>query len=154
MGRQPPDDAPGALQVQVSRLRRVLSAGGGGHPVESRRPGYVLRVGPEELDAERFEALVREASRALAGGTPARALELLDEAVALWRGPALAEFADQPYARAEAARLEELRLAALEYRVEAEMALGRHRTIVGPLRQLAEEHELRERLWGQLMVAL
>ena len=150
----PPDDAPAALQVQVSRLRKVLAEGGGGATVESRRPGYALRVRPGELDAGRFESLVTEACQYLAGGSAARALELLDEALGLWRGPALADFAEQPFAMAEAVRLEELRLAAQEERVEAELALGRHATLVGPLRRLAGEHPLRERLWAQLMVAL
>jgi len=148
---RPPEDASAALQVQVSRLRRALAAGGDARvTLESCKPGYVLRVEPGALDAERFERLVKDACDA----PPAQALTLLDEALALWRGPALAEFADETFAMSEAARLEELRLAAQEERVEAELALGRHATMVGPLRQLAERHQLRERLWGQLMVAL
>ncbi|HEX2048848.1 MAG TPA: BTAD domain-containing putative transcriptional regulator [Acidimicrobiales bacterium] len=148
---EPPEDGSGALQVQVSRLRKAL---GGRVQVESRKPGYVLHVPPDALDARRFEALVDEARRAMGDGHPALALPLLDDALGLWRGPALAEFADQPFAMAEAARLEELRVVAVEERVEAELALGRHATLVGPLRQLVGEHQLRERLWGQLMVAL
>ncbi len=153
---QPPDDGAGALQVQVSRLRRALAGGSGdGRGVlESRKPGYVLHVAEGALDAARFEELLRHAVDALAGARPSEALAYLDEALGLWRGPALAEFADETFARSEAARLEELRLTALEERVEAELALGRHGTVVGPLRQLAGDHQLRERLWGQLMVAL
>jgi len=147
---EPPDDPSAALQVQISRLRRVL----GRTAVESRKPGYVLHVGPGELDAERFETLTGQAGAAAAGGRPGRALALLDDALALWRGRALAEFADEPWAMAEAARLEELRLTATEARVDAELALGRHASLVGRLRQLVGEHELRERLWGQLMLAL
>ena len=152
---QPPDNAAGALQVQVSRLRRALSDGGDGGPgsLESRKPGYVLHVGPGGLDAERFEAALTQA-RDVAARSPERAVSFFDQALGLWRGPALAEFADQPFAMAEAARLEELRLVAREERVEAELALGRHATLVGPLRQLVDEHPLRERPWGQLMVAL
>ncbi|HEV3497443.1 MAG TPA: BTAD domain-containing putative transcriptional regulator, partial [Actinomycetes bacterium] len=144
---EPPDDGFGALQVQVSRLRKALD---GKITVESRKPGYVLHVNPDALDARRFKALVDAARSA----EPGSALRLLDDALALWRGPALAEFADQPFAMAEAARLEELRIVAVEERVEAELALGRHATVVGLLRQLVGRHQLRERLWGQLMVAL
>ncbi len=151
----PPDDASAALQVQVSRLRRALAEGAGGAVVvENRKPGYVLHVAPEDLDAQRFRRLVAGAGDAMAGDTPEQALALLDEALGLWRGPALAEFADEPFAMSEAARLHELRLVAEEERVEAELALGRHATLVGRLRQLAGEHQLRERLWGQLMLAL
>ena len=148
---RPPEDASAALQVQVSRLRRAL---GGPGVVESRRPGYVLHVDPGHLDAARFESWAGEARALLARGAAEPARALLERALALWRGPALAEFADQPFALPEAARLEELRLVAEEERVEAELALGHHAAVVGPLRQLAEAHPLRERLWGQLMVAL
>jgi DNA-binding SARP family transcriptional activator len=143
---EPPDDPAAALQVQVSRLRKVLGAAA----VESRKPGYRLAVDAGDVDAARFEALVAQARHA----PPAGAVALIDEAMALWRGPALAEYAAEPWALPEAVRLEELRLTALEERADAELALGRHADIVGVLRQLASANPLRERLWGQLMVAL
>lgn len=146
----PPADAAGALQVQVSRLRQVLGAG----VVESRRPGYLLDIDPETVDAVRFERLAEQGTTALAQGRPEAASTTLDQALALWRGPALAEYADRPFAMAEAARLEEVRLGATEAWVEAELALGHHAAVVGDVRRLAEAHPLRERLWGQLMVAL
>lgn len=143
---EPPDDPAAALQVQVSRLRKVL----GTATVESRKPGYRLAVGAGDVDAARFEALVAQARRS----PPAEAVALLDEGLALWRGPALAEYAAEPWALPEAVRLEELRLTALEERAEAGLALGRHADLAGSLRRLAGAHPLRERLWGQLMVAL
>lgn len=143
---EPPEDPAAALQVQVSRLRKVLGAAA----VESRKPGYRLAVEAGDVDAARFDALVAQARQA----PPAEAVTLLDEALALWRGPALAEYAAEPWALPEAVRLEELRLTALEERAEAELALGRHADVVGQLRQLASANPLRERLWGQLMVAL
>ncbi|MFP5317055.1 MAG: ATP-binding protein [Acidimicrobiia bacterium] len=146
----PPADAAGALQVQVSRLRQVLGA----DVVESRRPGYVLAIAPEAVDAVRFERLAGRGTAALAGGRPDVASATLEEALALWRGPALADYADRPFAMPEAARLEELRLAAAETWVEAELTLGRHAAVVADVRSLADAHPLRERLWGQLMLAL
>src|SRR5262249_13546496 len=112
-------------------------------------PGYVLTVGPEELDSARFEQLVTEAR----GAVPAQAARLLREALGLWRGPALAEF-EEPFARVEGGRLEDLRLAALEERIEAELALGLHAELVGELETLVAEHPHRERLRVQLMLAL
>ena len=143
---EPPDDPAAALQVQVSRLRKVL----GSAAVASRKPGYRLAVDAGDVDAGRFEALVAQARRA----PPAKAVPLFDEALALWRGPALAEYAAEPWALPEAVRLEELRLTAVEERAEAELALGRHADLVGRLRPVAAANPLRERLWGQLMVAL
>ncbi len=152
----PPADASGAVQVQVSRLRQVLAAGGtdGQSLLESRKPGYVLLVGADDLDAGRFERLVDEGRRATAEGRPEAAAALLTEALALWQGAALADFADQPFAVAEAARLEELRLTAWEERVEAELVLGHHAKVVAGLAQMAADNPLRERLWAQLMLAL
>jgi DNA-binding SARP family transcriptional activator/tetratricopeptide (TPR) repeat protein len=154
---RPPDDAGAALQVQVSRLRRALAPmGGAGQAptIESRRPGYVLHVGSGWVDAARFETLLAQGRELSARGAPERAVLVLDQALALWRGAALVEFADQPFAMSEAARLEELRLVAHEERVEAGLALGRHGALVGPIRQLVDERPLRERRWAQLMVAL
>ncbi len=153
----PPTDASAAVQVQVSRLRQVLAAGGtdGGSPLlESRKPGYVLHVGGDDLDAARFERLVDDGRRATADARPEAAAARLTEALALWRGAALADFADEPFAVAEAARLEELRLTAWEERAEAELVLGHHAKLVAGLAQMAADNPLRERLWGQLMLAL
>jgi tetratricopeptide (TPR) repeat protein len=107
-------------------------------------------LGDGDLDAARFEALVTEARDA----PPTQAVALLDEALGLWRGPALADFADEPWAQPDAARLEELRLAAMEERADAELTLGRHADVVGSLRRLADANPLREGLWGRLIVAL
>src|SRR5262249_25496578 len=113
-------------------------------------PGYVLEVGRSELDVYRFEELLTEAEHA----EPANAAPLLREALGLWRGPAIAELTYESFAQPAIARLEELRIGALERRVEADLALGRDRELVPELDQLVEEHPLRERLRGQLMLAL
>ena len=123
------------------------------HGCTPARPGYVLEVGDDELDLARFERAVADARHALSQGDPGKARELLGEALALWRGPALAEFSE-PFARHEGARLEELRLAALEWRIEADLALGHHRDVVGELEALIAEHPLRERVRSQHMLAL
>lgn len=137
-GERPPKEARNTVQFYVSQLRKVLGA----DRIETRAPGYAIRIERDELDLHRFERLVAE-------GGPA-----LTEALSLWRGPALADFAYEPFAQAEIARLEELRLAALEQRLEADLALGRHGELVGELEALVAEHPLRERLRGQLMLAL
>jgi WD40 repeat protein/DNA-binding SARP family transcriptional activator/ABC-type cobalamin/Fe3+-siderophores transport system ATPase subunit len=149
-GEEPPEAARNALQSYVSRLRASL---GGGRRIEGRPPGYALHVEDDELDAQRFEALVREA-RTARPGDPARALTVLKEALGLWRGPPLADLADEHGLRGEVIRLEELRLAALEERVAAQLALGRHDQVVGELEALVEEQPLREPLWRLLMLAL
>ena len=149
------EDAPGGavktVQVHVSRLRKAL---GDADIVDTSTAGYRLRVRPDELDSQRFERLVEEGRRALASGQPGHAATLLHEALSLWRGPALAELADEPFAAAEIARLEEQRLTALEARVEADLAAGRHDELVGELQHLVAENPIRERLAGQLMLAL
>lgn len=139
-----------AVQVYVSRLRKTL----GVDVLETRALGYVLRVGDGELDVWRFEHLVAEGRQALAVGDPTRAATLLRHALALWRGPALADVMYEPFAQAGAARLEELRLTCIEAKVEADLALGRHADLVGELEALINQHDARERLRGQLMVAL
>ncbi|HET7489805.1 MAG TPA: BTAD domain-containing putative transcriptional regulator [Acidimicrobiales bacterium] len=146
----PPADPAAALQVQVSRLRRVL----GPAAVESRRPGYLLRAGPDDVDAAVFERLVVAGDAALAAGRPGEAAGRLSAALDQWRGPALVDLPDHELARAEAVRLEELRLHALESLAEARLAGGGHAAAVADLQALAEAHPLRERLWGHLMVAL
>jgi serine/threonine-protein kinase len=148
-GEELPEDARNALQTHVSRLRSALGDG----RIESRPPGYVLRLGTGELDAGRFEALVGEARADLAED-PAASLRLLDDAIALWRGPALSDLAEEPSLAGEIARLEELRLSAVEDRVTARLALGQHALVVGELEALTRANPLRERLWGDLMLAL
>ena len=144
-GQAPPETAQTALQVHVSQLRKALGA----DRIETRTPGYRLRVEKEELDVERFERLVREARRAPAND----AAERLRLALDIWRGPALADL-DDALARPERARLEEERMAALELRVAADLDLGLHEELVPELDGLVRKYPLRERLRGQLMVAL
>jgi DNA-binding SARP family transcriptional activator len=141
-----PRTAAKTIQVYVSKLRKELGEG----RLVTHPPGYVLRVDPSELDLARFEELLDEARRV----DPRRAAEPLREALALWRGPALADLVYEPFAETEIARLEELRLAALEERIEADLATGRHAERVGELEALVADHPLRERLRGQLMLAL
>jgi DNA-binding SARP family transcriptional activator len=149
-GDEPPETARTALQVHVSQLRKAL----GGERIETRAPGYRVRTEPDALDLERFERLVAEGRDALAGGDAERSADALREALALWRGTPLAELGEVPFAQQECLRLEELRLAALEERVEADLQLGRHARLVPELEGLVREHPLRERLRGQLMLAL
>jgi predicted ATPase/DNA-binding SARP family transcriptional activator len=151
-GEDPPRSAAAMLHVRVSELRRTL--GTRRELLRTRRPGYLLQVSAGELDASRFEELTAEGRRALAAGDPRVAAERLRAALALWRGPALAEVADQPFARAPAARLEELRLQALEVRLDADLALGRHTELTAELEALVAENPLRERFHAQLMLAL
>src|SRR2546421_3697922 len=110
----------------------------------------MLQVTPGDLDAAEFQDLVEAAKSA----APELAQDLLDKALGMWRGPALADFASEPFAVSEAARLNELRLHAREERIENELALGRHAQLIGELQALVDEHPLRERLCGQLMLAL
>jgi DNA-binding SARP family transcriptional activator len=136
-----------ALQVAVSRLRKVI----GPDLLVTRSPGYELRVAPGELDLHRFEALVAEAR---AAEDAAAASQALNRALELWRGPPLDDLSFEASLQTELARLEELRLAALEDRIEADLSLGRHREAIGELERLTALHPLRERLRGQLMLAL
>ncbi len=157
-GERPPATAAKSVHVYVSQLRKELgpAAGtrNGGDVLLTRGNGYVARVGPRDLDTLRFEALLADGRRALAGGDPARASIKLAQAMGVWRGPPLADFAYEPFAQPEIARLEELRLVALEARIEADLALGRHAEVVGELEGLVAAHPLRERLRGQLMLGL
>jgi YVTN family beta-propeller protein len=146
----PPASASNSVHVYVSQLRKALRDG----RLETRGHGYLLVLEPEQLDLGRFERLLGEGRELLAGGEPGRAAESLRAALGLWRGPPLSDFAAEPFAQGEIARLEELRVAALEERVEADLALGRHAELIPELEALVREHPLRERLRAQLMLAL
>jgi DNA-binding SARP family transcriptional activator len=146
----PPENAAAALQVNLSRVRKALPH----DALATRSPGYVLRVEAGALDLDRFERLVDEGRTRLERGLPAEASERLSSALALWRGPALSDFAYEGFARAAIARLEEIRLAALELRIEADLANGRHDGLIAELSALIVEHPVRERLRAQLMMAL
>jgi DNA-binding SARP family transcriptional activator len=145
-GQSPPPTAAKTVQVYVSRLRKELGDG----RLVTRAPGYLLTVERSELDLRRFEQLLGEARAA----EPAGAADLLRRALALWRGPALADLAYEAFVQNEIARLEELRWAALEQRIDADLACGRHAELVGELEGLIAEHPLRERLRYQVMLAL
>jgi len=149
-GRDTPS-ARKAVQVYISRLRKTLD-----NPqiIATTPAGYRLRLLPEELDATVFEHLVEKAEHALDAGGPERAGNLLRDALALWRGPALAELGYEDWAQAEIRRLEELRFAALEARVDADLRAGKHAALIGELELLVASHPTRERLAAQLMIAL
>src|ERR687887_700601 len=149
-GEEPPDTARNTIQVYVSQLRKLLPEGA----LETAPPGYRLSVDGEAIDLFEFVRLSEEGRSALKGGDAAGAAETLRAALALWRGAPLADLAWEPFAQAEIVRLEELRLGALEDRIDADLALGRHGQLVGELERLVAEHPLRERLRGQLMLAL
>jgi DNA-binding SARP family transcriptional activator len=151
-GDEPPESGTAALQVRVSKLRKAL--GTGGEAIVTRAPGYVLHVGSDRLDLQRFERLVSEAQRDLEGGDAAQASAKLGDALSLWRGEPLADLAYESFAQTAIARLEELRLAARELRLEADLALGRHNELVGELEELVAVHPIREGLCRQLMLAL
>ena len=153
----PPESAANIVQGYVSHLRKALEPGRGRGEYEllvSRPPGYMLRIDRDQFDAQRFVRLSGEGHGLLEDGDAGGAAERLRAALALWRGPALADLAYERFAQAEVERLEELRLAALEDRIDADLALGRHSALVGELRELVAEHPLRERLRAQLMAAL
>jgi DNA-binding SARP family transcriptional activator len=145
-GERAPPSATGSLQNAVHAVRKVLGEG----VLVTQAPGYRLLVRPDDVDAKRFERLVSEARTA----EPAGRAALLSEALALWRGPALADLDEAEFARLEAARLDELYVNALEERLEADLELGRHGALVPELEALVAAHPLRERLRGQLMLAL
>src|SRR3954447_9152567 len=150
-GEDAPTSAVKTVQVYVSRLRSALEDP---DVLLTTPAGYCLRVRPGELDAERFERQVADGREALAAGGAEHAAAQLRAALGLWRGPPLAELAATPFAPAEIARLEEQHLAALELRVEADLAAGRHAELIGELQQLTSQHPWRERLHAQRMLAL
>jgi predicted ATPase/DNA-binding SARP family transcriptional activator len=149
----PPKTSAHTIQVFVSDLRKALEAEGEGKLV-TRTRGYLLAVEDGEVDVDRFERLLARGREALAQKRPRAAAARLREALSLWRGPPLADFTEAPWARPEIARLEELRLACLEERIEADLALGRHAGLVGELATLIDKEPHRERLRAQLMLAL
>ena len=148
-GDEPPETARNTLQNYASRLRKVL----GEERLEGNRAGYRLRAEPSELDATRFESLLRDARRLLPIDARA-AVGTFDQALGLWRGPALADLATNPALQGQAARLDDLRLGALEDRIEAQLAIGQHGEVIGELEELTTRHPLRERFWAQSMLAL
>ena len=150
----PPESASAALRVHISRLRRTLAASGIEGILVTRPPGYLLDVPPEAVDITRFQHLVEGARAAVAEGRPGEAVTGFRAALALWRGPALAEVAASTFATAEAIRLEQSRLTALEDCLAAELDCGRHREVTAELEGLVHEHVLRERFWELLMLAL
>ena len=147
---RPPATAGKTLHGYISRLRKSL----GGDVLQTRGRGYVLNLAPDQLDVERFERLAADGRGALEVGDAATAAGRLREALGLWRGPPLADFAYEPFAQGEIARLEEARLATLEDRIDADLGLGRHQQLVAELERLVVEHPVRERMRGQLMLAL
>ena len=149
-----PGRAAANLQVRLSELRKALRSVAEEDRLATRAPGYVLRVAPEELDVLRFQQLAASGREALAAGDVATAVRFLDESLALWRGPALADFGDLQFAAAEQARLEEERLGVLESRVDAQLMCGRHREPIAELETLTTTHPLRERFWSQRLLAL
>ncbi len=149
-GDSSPETATNVLQGYISHLRKAV----GTDVLQTRAPGYVAVVAATDLDLRRFEELLERGSVALTGGDAAAAGQDLREALGLWRGPALADFAYEPFAQAEIARLEGLRLTALERRIEADLALGREGESIGELEALVAKHPLRERFRALLMLAL
>jgi DNA-binding SARP family transcriptional activator len=146
-GEAPPRSAPKVLQGYVSQLRKALGAAA----IETRAPGYLVAADPEQVDLARFESLTQSAREA---SDPAHRAELLHEALALWRGPAFAEFRNEPFADAAGRRLADLRLNALEEKLAAELELGAHSVVVGELEALVQQEPLRERPLRLLMLAL
>lgn len=154
-GDEPPSNAPNAVHAGISRLRRQLAAGGACQvPIVTRPPGYMLDVGPGELDLLEFGQLAERGRRELQGGNAVAAAETLKHALALWTGHPLADLEQYEFARMEAERMKGLRTAAVIDLFEADLALGRHAELVPELETLALQHPLHERVRGQLMLAL
>jgi YVTN family beta-propeller protein len=153
-GEHPPPGADHAVAVYISRLRKTLESAAGSQCVLTRPGSYILQVTDEQVDVARFERLAEDGRRSLAAGAPGRAAAELRKALALWRGVPLSDFRDEPFAHAEIDRLERLRAEVVEDRIEADLALGRHADVAGELEALVAAHPLRERLQGQLMIAL
>jgi DNA-binding SARP family transcriptional activator len=157
-GDRPPAGAINTVQVYVSRLRKALQPATAAEQADAavlrrRGVGYLLELDPEQVDLYRFRRLAREGTQALPAA-PARATSLLREALGLWRGQPLAEFADLPFAQTELPALEQQRLAAVEARLKADLALGHHAGSVGELEALVVRYPLHEGLHGMLMLSL
>ena len=152
-GERPTATATKSLHVYVSQLRKEL-ASANGNLLLTRGNGYSMEVDADQLDLLRFERLVDDGRRAFEEGRADRSAQKLRHALALWRGPPLSDFQYEPFAQHYIARLEEERLTALEARIEADLACGRHAEIVGELEDLVVHHPLREHLRAQLMLAL
>lgn len=156
-GERPPATAIATLQVFVSNLRKALETerakGAAGRIIVTQRPGYMLRVPPEAIDFQRFSRMIEESREALGRGEAETASRTLRHALALWRGDPLADFAYEPFAHHEIARLEELRQSAIEDRIDADLALGMHAELAAEIEALVVRYPLRERLRGQLMIA-
>ncbi len=148
----PPDQARHGIHVYMSRLRKAL--GPDGDRLERYATGYRIRIQPDELDSTRFERLAAEGRRELENHRAHAALDTLTRALGMWRGSALADFTDDPFARSETVRLNELRLDTFEQRVWADLECGRHDVIVAELRDTVARHPFRETCWEQLMLAL
>jgi DNA-binding SARP family transcriptional activator/pimeloyl-ACP methyl ester carboxylesterase len=146
-GEEPPDTAQSTRHDHISNLRKLLGA----ERIRTRPPGYLLQVSPDEVDLARFESLIADAR---AREDPGERSARLREALSLWRGAPLPDLHGDRFAEREIARLDELRLGALEDRIDAELTLGRHHELVAELEPLVSEHAFRERLRGQLMLAL
>src|SRR5215211_1726894 len=155
-GEAPPEGVANALQVHISKLRKALASPGPAAraALDSRSPGYVLNLGRDQLDMLRFERLVEEAREDRLEGRDEGCAAKLRAALALWRGPAFSDFSYEPFAQATIQRLEEMRLSALEDRIESDLALGRQHELVPELEGLVAMYPLRERLRGHLMLAL
>ncbi len=152
-GDEPPARATNLVSIYVLRLRRLIGDTEG-RTLVTRAPGYQLRLGDDDLDAQHFGILMSQGREALTAGDPRRAAKVLAEALELWRGKALADVPQSPFIDAEAGRLDELRLAATELRIEADLACGRHRDVIPELRRLLADQQLKEELWLLLMRAL
>jgi YVTN family beta-propeller protein len=152
-GESPPPTADKALNVHVSQLRKALGHNGLA-TIATRHPGYAVEAGPDKLDATRFERLVADGQSRAAAGDVAAAADLLGDALALWRGPALDGIELESAGRHEVDRLDELRISAQMDRIDCDLARGLHDQVIGELDALVADHPLRERLRGQLMLAL
>ena len=157
-GEDPPASVAKIVQVYVSALRRLLEPGRRrGEPnrvLVTRAPGYLLAIEPDDLDLTRVERLREEAGQVRARGDAAASRAKLGEALSLWRGQPLADFAYEPFAQAAIARVEGLRLAVIEERIDIDLELGGHGDLVGELEELVAQHPVRERFRAQLMLAL
>ena len=152
-GDDPPARAPNLVSIYVLRLRRFIGDHDG-RVLKTRSPGYQLALGRDDLDTQRFGILMSDGREALTAGDPRRAAGVLADSLALWRGKALADIPLSTFIEAEAERLDELRFAALELRIEADIACGRHRDVIPDLRRMLADQPLKEELWLLLMRAL